>query len=61
MAVPKYKTSKARAAKRHAANTRLKAPTLTVCSSCGNLILPHRLCPKCGYYKGEQVIKVEEK
>lgn len=61
MATPKYKTSKAKAAARKAANMRLESPTLCVCSKCGNLILPHRVCPKCGYYKGEQVIKVEEK
>ncbi|MDY4889268.1 MAG: 50S ribosomal protein L32 [Sphaerochaetaceae bacterium] len=61
MAVPKYKVSKSRSAKRKAANMKLEAPTLSVCSKCGNLILPHRVCPKCGYYKGEQIIKVEEK
>lgn len=61
MAVPKYKVSKAKAASRKASNMKLEAPTLTVCSKCGNLILPHRVCPKCGYYKGEQIIKVEEK
>ncbi len=61
MAVPKYKVSKAKAAARKSANMKLDAPNLTVCSKCGNLILPHRVCPKCGYYKGEQIIKIEEK
>jgi large subunit ribosomal protein L32 len=40
---------------------KLKAPTLTVCSMCGNKILPHRVCPKCGYYRGEQVIDTSDK
>ncbi|MBO4387865.1 MAG: 50S ribosomal protein L32 [Spirochaetales bacterium] len=61
MATPKYKTSKAKAASRKSANMKLDKPTLTVCSKCGNLVLPHRVCPKCGYYKGEQIVKIEEK
>jgi large subunit ribosomal protein L32 len=29
------------------------------CSHCREQILPHRLCPHCGYYKGRQVIEIE--
>jgi len=61
MAVPKYKTSKSRAASRKAANMKLKAPTLCKCPTCGNMILPHRICPKCGYYKGTQYLNMEDK
>lgn len=60
MAVPKYKTSKAKAASRKASNMKLAAPTLCKCPSCGNMILPHRVCPKCGYYKGQQVVELEK-
>ncbi|MFA7671086.1 MAG: 50S ribosomal protein L32 [Sphaerochaetaceae bacterium] len=59
MAVPKYKTSKARTATRKAANMRLEAPTLTVCGTCGNKVLPHKVCPKCGYYRGNQILNLE--
>ncbi|HLW21869.1 MAG TPA: 50S ribosomal protein L32, partial [Sphaerochaetaceae bacterium] len=45
MAVPKHKSSKARAASRKAANMRLATPTLTVCGTCGNMVVPHRVCP----------------
>lgn len=60
MATPKYKTSKSTAASRKATNMRLEQPTLTKCTKCGSLILPHRVCPKCGYYKGVQVVNPEE-
>ena len=59
MATPKYKTSKASAASRKASNMRLNAPTLCKCTKCGSLILPHRVCPKYGYYKGVQVLNPE--
>ncbi len=56
MAVPRAKTSKARTRRRRGINMRLKAPHLVECSSCGNLIMSHRVCPKCGFYRGRQVI-----
>lgn len=30
---------------------------LTACSHCKKRILPHHICPHCGYYRGRQVIK----
>jgi large subunit ribosomal protein L32 len=36
----------------------LKKPTLTKCQKCGHFILPHIVCPFCGYYKGRQIIDV---
>ena len=38
-----------------------KAPVLTKCPKCGKLILPHLVCPNCGYYKGVEVIDVLKK
>lgn len=61
MATPKYKTSKSKAASRKAANMKLQAPTLSACQTCGNLIRPHQVCPKCGYYNGRQVVDVDAK
>lgn len=57
MATPKFKTSKSRAASRKAANMRLNKPSLSKCSNCGNLILPHRICPVCGFYDGKSAIE----
>ncbi|MDR1836569.1 MAG: 50S ribosomal protein L32 [Treponema sp.] len=56
MAVPRGKTSKARTSRRQSLNMKLTAPTMIKCSSCGNKVLLHRICPKCGFYRGRQVI-----
>ncbi len=56
MAVPRAKTSKARTRRRRAMNMKLDAPTLVDCGSCGNKVLLHRVCPKCGFYRGKQVM-----
>ncbi|MEL3899843.1 50S ribosomal protein L32 [Treponema phagedenis] len=56
MAVPRAKTSKARTRRRRGINMRLTAPNLVECANCGNLIQSHRVCPKCGFYKGRQVV-----
>ncbi len=60
MAVPKHKTSKSRAASRKSANMRLASPTLSVCGTCGNIVVPHHVCPKCGFYRGKQIIETEK-
>lgn len=59
MAVPKHKTSKARRDKRRSAVWKLKAPSFSTCSHCGELVSPHRVCSNCGYYKGVSVIAKE--
>ena len=59
MAVPRATTSKARTRRRRGINMKLTAPKLIECASCGNLIMPHRVCPKCGFYKGKQVVNAE--
>lgn len=56
MAVPRAKTSKARTRRRRGINMRLEAPNLVECANCGNLIMSHKVCPKCGFYHGRQVL-----
>lgn len=60
MAVPFRRTSKT---KKRMRRTHLKKEVgaLTVCPQCGATLRPHRVCTKCGYYKGKEVIKTEEK
>ena len=60
MGVPKKRGTKSRRDKRRMHNF-LKEPTLIKCKKCGHLILPHTICPFCGYYKGREVINVLEK
>ncbi|MDR2343250.1 MAG: 50S ribosomal protein L32 [Spirochaetaceae bacterium] len=57
MAVPRSKTSKARTSRRQTINMRLDAPCVVACGKCGNPILLHRVCPKCGFYRGRQIIE----
>ena len=61
MAVPRAKTSKARTRRRRGVNMHLVAPQMVECANCGNLVLRHHVCPKCGFYRGRQVIKPEVK
>jgi large subunit ribosomal protein L32 len=59
MAVPKKRVSKQRKRKRRT-HHRAELPGVVRCENCGDPKLPHRVCPTCGTYKGEQVIQVEE-
>jgi len=35
--------------------------SLTTCSHCKRKILPHHVCPYCGYYRGREILKLETK
>ena len=59
MAVPKKRKSKSRRDMRRANHDRRTAPVLSPCSNCGELMLSHRVCPACGFYKGREVVAVE--
>ncbi|PID37734.1 MAG: 50S ribosomal protein L32 [Deltaproteobacteria bacterium] len=56
MAVPKKRQSNTRRNKRRANHDRATAPSVVECPNCNEPKLPHRVCPACGYYKGEAVI-----
>lgn len=58
MAVPKKKTSASRSKMRRA-NWNVAVPNLVKCSNCSSMILPHCVCPSCGYYKKREIIKAE--
>jgi large subunit ribosomal protein L32 len=64
MGVPKKRHSKSKVGRRRS-HIFLEEPRLVKCKKCGNFILPHQVCPFCGYYKGEMIVdvlaKLEEK
>lgn len=59
MALPKRRHSHARTHLRRAHDF-LVAPNLSTCEKCNEPKLPHRICPKCGSYKGRTVIQLTE-
>ena len=56
MAVPFRKVSKTRKRMRRSHNALTQVGT-TTCPNCGEVIRPHRVCAKCGFYKGKEVVK----
>ncbi len=55
---PKGKVSKARRDKRRA-NWKMAASTLVKCSTCGELMMPHKVCKKCGNYNKKNIVSVD--
>lgn len=56
---PKRKISKGRRDRRRAHDS-ISASALVQCSNCGEMRLPHTICPSCGHYQGREVIQVEK-
>ena len=59
MAVPKEKVSKARRNSRKA-NWKISTPSIVECPHCHEAKLPHKVCKKCGYYDGREVVAQKE-
>jgi large subunit ribosomal protein L32 len=56
--LPKRKVSKSRRNRRRAHDA-LSLNHLVMCESCGEFHIAHRVCPKCGTYRGETVMEVK--
>ena len=56
---PKRKLSKGRRDRRRAQDA-LDSLDLVQCSNCGEMRLPHTVCPNCGHYEGREVISVSK-
>jgi large subunit ribosomal protein L32 len=69
MVVPTKKLSRSRYKKRRFQKEKIEKIQLQKCKNCNALIIPHRICPECGFYKGrfynlskkEKTKKVENK
>lgn len=59
MTVPKRRVSKS-AKKMRRSHLHLKAVAVGLCPNCGNSKLPHRICVHCGYYKGKEIVSVDQ-
>lgn len=61
MALQKRRIGKPRTRQRRSQWMRSFAKSLAgKCPNCGEPRLPHRVCMKCGHYRGEQVVEVSE-
>lgn len=58
MPVPKRKQSRSNTRSRKA-QWKLTAPGNSTCPQCHSPKMPHRVCGKCGYYAGREVVEVE--
>lgn len=59
-ALPKRKISKSRRNNRRAHDA-LTRPNLVKCDNCGEMRLPHIMCPSCRTYRKRQVLpQIEE-
>jgi large subunit ribosomal protein L32 len=56
---PKRKLSKGRRDRRRSQDA-LISQNLVQCSNCGEMRLPHTVCPKCGHYQGREVISMDK-
>jgi len=56
---PKRRHSKSRGAKRRTHDALPQVGT-SECPQCHERKLPHRVCPNCGYYDGEEVVAPRE-
>jgi large subunit ribosomal protein L32 len=56
---PKRRHSSARRDRRRAHDA-LPDPPASRCTNCGEMKLPHRVCPHCGHYRGRQVTEVKD-
>ncbi|MGM0439515.1 MAG: 50S ribosomal protein L32 [Chlamydiota bacterium] len=59
MAVPRNRLSQSRRDKRRSHHAK-KPISLQECPNCGEQGLPHRVCSSCGFYKGREVVSMNE-
>lgn len=57
--LPKRRHSRTRRGKRRSHDA-LTLNHLVICENCGEYHVVHRVCPKCGTYRGETVIEIAE-
>ncbi len=58
MAVPKQRHNKSRKNRRRGGQirSRIQEQSLIKCPQCGAMMVPHRACSQCGYYRGNSIL-----
>lgn len=56
MIAPARKTSKGRKARRRASTFKVSKPGIVECPNCHDMMLAHRICKNCGFYKGTEIM-----
>jgi large subunit ribosomal protein L32 len=59
MAVPKRRTSRSKQGHRRS-HHHAKVVQVQYCKNCNEPVLPHRVCPNCGFFQGRTVVVMEE-
>lgn len=59
MAVPKRRKSSRKRDQRRAQHDKVTPVQSVNCPSCGEVVLPHRACAACGWYKNRIVLAVK--
>jgi large subunit ribosomal protein L32 len=60
-ALPKQRISRHRQGNRRRFDFIKKVPVLVACNTCSSPHVVHHVCPTCGYYRGRQVLVIEER
>jgi large subunit ribosomal protein L32 len=58
--VPKRRTTRSKRDMRRANHDKVSAPNLIPCPNCADMMVPHRVCPHCGHYKGREVVSIKQ-
>ena len=60
MAEPKKRLTSTRSGNRRS-HIKAKKIILNYCPKCKSPVMSHRVCQNCGFYKGKDILKIEEK
>lgn len=56
MPQPKSKISRSKRGMRRS-HDHIDRPSHSTCQNCDAIVVAHRVCPECGYYKGKEVVR----